>query len=188
MPLDSLISSMRSRLSAELRPHTLRSRPDQSQGHGAASSTDSPASSSQLSSRLNRIEEALEAMLLSHRAPLGPALNIGGTSSPEGDRLSVLGSPVLGERTDVGSPARSTTGVQREECPGQHTAPSPPGSQVSVARSILHGSTLDRLVMKMRKFRERFDKLQGSENWSNHSTLRFLKNGRVRFRRMASSS
>ena len=174
MPLESLISSMRSRLSAELRPHTLRSRPDQSQGHGAASSTDSPASSSQLSSRLNRIEEALEAMLLSHRAPLGPALNIGGTSSPEGDRLSVLGSPVLGERADAGSPPRSTAGVQREECPGQHTGPSPPGSQVSVARSILHGSALDRLVMKMRKFRERFVKLQGSDNWSNHSTLRFF--------------
>ena len=176
MPLDSIISSMRSRLSAEFRnvPHTLTSRPEQSQGHAASSTTHSPASSSQLSTRLTRIEEALEAMLLNHRSPLGPTLNIGGTSSPEGERLSVLGSPVLGERTDVGSPARSTTGVQREECPGQHTAPSPPGSQVSVARSILHGSALDRLVMKMRKFRERFVKLQGSDNWSNHSTLRFF--------------
>ena len=175
MPLESLISTMRSRLSAELRPHTLRNRPDHSQGHGAASSTDSPASS-QLSSRLNRIEQALEAMLLTHRAPLGPDLNLQSTGSPEGERLSVLGSPVLGERPDVGSPPRSTAGVQREECQGQHTAPSPPGSQTSVARSILHGSALDRLVMKMRKWRERFVKLQGSDNWSNHSTLRFRGN------------
>ena len=193
----SLVNSVRNRMTEEVRSRigqsSARDNLSQAPDHTGRNSdhihppSQGTSSNGELSERLTRIEEALELMLIHNRPSSGPNLNLEINSSPDDRGESVMNSPVFGSR-DGHIPHQRSPGEERAggtRLPGRDTASSPSGSQTSVARSVLHGSQLDKLVYKMTNFGERFDKLKEDSSWKNLQTNKYyLEEGRDISRKM----
>ena len=169
MPLDSMFSSVRRKVEREVRermsslapaPLDQGSRSDSLPGSSqdahpaaAAGGGSSGASSSEVSERLLRIEQVLEALMENRFVPQ-PHLNISESGSV-GEGSVDLGSPRLASRQDIDM---GVGAGRRSPCP----------SILSQA-TALRGTAIERMIYKMEQFKQKFTDFQKGHLFRNIS-------------------